>query len=128
MRHGLFGLDADEQTEGGVAAEFVQAGFGGRVTEEDGQQEDAPQDPDRVGVAAVVPAGVEGGEEGAVGDGFEGVSEGGEGGGGFEFVPGEERFGDVDDDGELLERKALRGTRNGRPRNGGSGVEKREKR
>ena len=40
---GGFGLDADEQSEGGVAAEFFQTRFGGRVAG-DGQEQDAPQD------------------------------------------------------------------------------------
>ena len=90
---------------GGVAAEFFQTRFGGRVAE-DGQEQDAPQDGDGDGdgVAPVVPAGLKGGEEGGVGDGFEG----GESGRGVQLVPGEKRFGDMHDHGELLEQQGLR--------------------
>lgn len=108
VRDGVLALDADQQSEGGVAAEFFETGFGGGVPQQDGEQEDPPEDADGVVVAAAVATGLEGGEQGGVGDGFEGVSDGAETGRGVHLVPGEERFGDVHDHGELLEREGLR--------------------
>jgi hypothetical protein len=62
VRDGVFRFDPDEQPERGVPPEFFEAGFGGGVPEEDGQEQDAPEDADRVLVAPIVPAGLKGGE------------------------------------------------------------------
>ena len=72
----------------------------------------------------MVPAGLKGGEQRAVGDGFEGGAEGGQG---VQLVPGEKRFGDMHDHGELLERQGLREDAQRRARNRSGGVEIREK-
>src|SRR5690606_25442065 len=61
------GLDVDEQAQGGVAAEFLQAGSRGGVPQEDGQQQAAPEGADGVLVAAVVPPPGEGLEQGPSG-------------------------------------------------------------
>ena len=78
--HGVFGLDADEQSQGGVASEFFVAGFGGGVSQQDGQQQNTPEDADGVGVTTIVAAGLEGGEQGRIGDGFKSLADGAEGG------------------------------------------------
>ena len=80
----------------GAFRRLLEARLGGGVPAEDGQQPDAPEDADGVGVVAVVAAALEGVEELVVGDEREELFDGVEGGGVVEFLPGEQGLGDVD--------------------------------
>ena len=97
----VLGLDASEQPQPGVAAEFFETGFGGRMAEQDCQEEDAPQGADGAIVAAAVAAGLKGRPQRRIGDRLEGLAKGAEAGRGLHLVQGEERLADVDDHGEF---------------------------
>jgi len=71
----LFVFDTDEEPQGGVAAEFVEAGGHGGVAEKDGEEEATPEDADGELVAAVVTALGEGVEQRSVGDGDEEIAD-----------------------------------------------------
>jgi hypothetical protein len=95
-RDPVFAFDADEEAEGGIAMEFLEAGIEGDVTASDGEEEGAPEGEEGIVVATFASSGGKGIEEGLIGDGFEEGAEGLQRGGIFEGVPGEEGFGDGD--------------------------------
>jgi hypothetical protein len=114
----VFAFNADEQAQPGITAEFVEAGFDGRVSQGDAQQQNAPEDLDGITIVAAVAAAAKVVEEFGIGDGGEEVADGGEAGGLFEFVPGEERFGGVDAQRSTPGKKGFpKETRNSSPRN-----------
>ena len=71
MRHIVLLFDADEQPQAGVAAEFGQTGFERGGTQENGQEQDAPEDVDGILVTAIVTTLAERFEKRAIGDGGE---------------------------------------------------------
>jgi hypothetical protein len=76
--HSVLALDADEQAEGSVSLEFAQTSLDAVVSENDGQEKHAPENRDGVGVASIVSSLSECVEECGVGDGFEGLPDGGQ--------------------------------------------------
>ena len=80
MFHGLgtpaLRLDADEPAQALVAAELAEDGLGGDVPQGDPQDDDAPEDMDRVVVAAVAAGAAERVEELGIGEGREQILDG----------------------------------------------------
>jgi hypothetical protein len=92
-------FDADEGGEGIVASEFTEAGFDGDVAQDDGEEKGPPEDGDGIVIATVSTMIAKGLEQFVIGDGLEGFADVGESGVVFEAIPGEERFGGVEDQG-----------------------------
>ena len=73
-----------------------QSGLEGEVSEQGGQQDDAPENRDGEIVAAGAAGGAEAVEEFLIGDGLEEVADGPQAGSVFKPAPGEQRLGGVD--------------------------------
>jgi hypothetical protein len=93
----VFGFDADEEGQRGIALQFFEAGIDDGVAKDDGQKERAPEDGDGKVVASFAARVAEGLEQGVIGDDFEEPANGLQGGRIFEQVPGKERLGNGDD-------------------------------
>ena len=100
-RDAVFGVDADQPPQRLVAFEFGQTGFGMRMPQCDGKDDDAPQDMDGVVVASFAACAAERFEQGGVGEGGEEFADGFERGAVFEAVPGEQGFGVGNDHGDV---------------------------
>src|SRR5262249_30254959 len=97
--------DADQPAQRGVTVQLRQAVLDGVVAEQDGQKDDGPEARDGVVVAALAAGGAEAVEQLLVGDGLEGVAEGGEGRAVFHRAKGGEGVGGVDEHGAPPWRK-----------------------
>ncbi len=94
--HAFFGLDANENSQRGIASEFFKTGIDRKMSQGDGQEKSSPQGLNGIVVASFAARFAESVEESQIGDGFQQGSERLEGRRVVEFVPGEERFGDSD--------------------------------
>jgi hypothetical protein len=80
-----------------LASQLVEDGLGGDVTQGGSEDDDAPEDGDRIVVASLAASVAKRLEELAIGQGGEEILDGLQGGTVFEFIPGEERVGGVND-------------------------------
>ena len=102
--HAALRLDADDAAQTFVAAQLGEYGLGGGVPQRDPQHDDAPEHAHRVVVPPLAPGGAERVEQLAIGQRGEQILDGLQRGAVFQAVPGEERFGTVDDHHERQSR------------------------
>ena len=91
------GFDADQAAEPVIATQLVEDGLGGDVTQDDAEDDHAPEHGDRIVVASLAASVAERIEELGVRQGGEQILDGLQGGAVLEAIPGEEGLGCVND-------------------------------
>ena len=100
----LFVLDANQESEGGIALQFRETSINRLVPQRDGEEQRAPENADGIIVAPFASSLAKREEPLAIGDRFEQKPERRERRGILERVPGEPGFGDADVPGNLAGR------------------------